>query len=222
MPAAADPIRQFADKVVRQAKADPRKASVLAVLVAVMGVMWYRVITGGGGPASASAYAAGANASASAFAPSPADVYRPTGRLSAAAAALQEWARTRPVVALSRNLFVTNYDLFPLDGGRTTPTTPTTPTVYIERGDGFWDRLAKSLADRADQIKEHRARVETIRSEAAKLKVQSTLMGASPKALVNGRLVGLGDVVASFRVTKIEARRIVVEREGIKFALRFN
>ena len=48
------------------------------------------------------------------------------------------------------------------------------------------------------------------------------MMGASPKALVNGRLVGLGDVVASFRVTKIEARRIVVEREGIKFALRFN
>jgi len=224
MPAAADPIRQFADKVVRQAKADPRKASVLAVLVAVMGVMWYRVLANGGGPSSASAYAAagGAGGTGSAFANNPTETSRPAGRQSAAAAALQEWARTRPVVPLTRNLFVTNYDLFPLDGGRTTVTAATEPTVHVERGDGFWDQLAKSLADRADQIKEHRARVDAIRTEAAKLKVQSTLMGASPKALVNGRLVGLGDVVALFRVTKIEARRIVVEREGIKFALRFN
>jgi hypothetical protein len=220
MPAAADPIRQFADQIVRQAKSDPRKAAVLAVLLAVMGVLWYRVIAGG--PASASAYAGSGPATGSAFAPSTPDAYRPTGRQTAAAAALQEWARTRAVVPLSRNLFVTNYDLFPLDGGRTTVTAATEPTLHVERGDGFWDQLAKSLADRADQIKEHRARVETIRTEAAKLKVQSTLMGASPKALVNGRLVGLGDVVASFRVTKIEARRIVVEREGIKFGLRFN
>jgi len=47
-------------------------------------------------------------------------------------------------------------------------------------------------------------------------------MGASPKALVNGQLVGVGDVVASFRVCKIEARRIVVEREGIKLEIRSN
>jgi hypothetical protein len=218
---AADPIRQFADKIVRQAKGDPRKAAVLAVLLAVMGILWYRVVSGGG-PSSASAYAGSGPATGSAFAPSTPDAYRPTGRQTAAAAALQEWARTRAVVPLTRNLFVTNYDLFPLDGGRTTATTATEPTVRVERGDGFWDQLAKSMADRADQIKEHRARVDSIRAQAAKLRVQSTLMGASPKALVNGRLVGLGDVVASFRVTKIEARRIVVEREGIKFALRFN
>ena len=225
MPAAADPIRQFADKVVRQAKADPRKASVLAVLVAVMGVMWFRVLSNGAGPASASAYAAGGGAggTGSAFANNPTEPLRPAGRQSAAAAALQEWARNHAVVPLTRNLFVTDYSGFPLDGGgRTTATAPTEPQVRVERGDGFWDQLAKSMADRADQIKEHRARVESIRAQAAKLRVQSTLMGASPKALINDRLVGLGDVVASFRVTRIEARRIVVEREGITFALRFN
>ena len=218
---AADPIRQFADKVARQAKADPKKATVLAVLVAVMALMWVRVLTGGA-PASASANVTGGS-TGSAFAPTPPDGLRPiSGRQTAATAALQEWARDHAVVPLTRNLFITSYDAFPTDGGRTTATTPTEPTVRVERGDGFWDQLAKSMADRADQIKEHRARVDTIRAEAAKLRVQSTLMSAAPKALVNGRLVGLGDVVASFRVTKIEARRIVVEREGIKFALRFN
>jgi hypothetical protein len=219
MPAPADPIRKLADTLVRQAKADPKKATVLAVLVTVMGLMWYRVMSGAGGPASAAAYQVGNLGASTAYgAPSPtsADAPRPA-RSAAAAAALQEWALRRPIAPLSRNLFVVNYDLFPTDGAR-----PPEVAVHVDRGDGFWDQVAKSMAIKADQMKEHRARVETLRAEAARLKVQSTLMGASPKALVNGRLVGIGDVVASFRVSRIEARRIVVEREGIKFGLRFN
>ena len=220
-PAATDPIRKLADDLVRQAQADPKKATVLALLVAVLIVMWYRVMSGGV-PASASATPTGGVGASTAFAAGPAT---PTAaadpargpRSAAATAALQDWVLRRPIAPLSRNLFAVNYDLFPTDGARAPE-----PAVRVERGDGFWDQLAKSMAARADQIKEHRARVETLRAEAAKLKVQSTLMGQSPRAMVNGRLVGLGDVVASFRVTRIEARRIVVEREGIKFGLRFN
>jgi hypothetical protein len=52
-------------------------------------------------------------------------------------------------------------------------------------------------------------------------------MGAVPKAVVNGEMVGEGSVAASgagdtrvsFRVLKIEARRIIVEREGIKLEI---
>ena len=51
------------------------------------------------------------------------------------------------------------------------------------------------------------------------MKLQSTMMGPQPKALVNGELVGEGDVVAAFRVLKIEARRIIVEREGIRLEI---
>jgi hypothetical protein len=224
MPAPAarkDPVRRLADTLVRQAKADPKKATTLAVLVTVMAVMRYRVMAGGaGGPSSASAYQVpGAFGASTAFAATTGpDTAAPRPSRSAAAiAALQEWALRRPIAPLSRNLFVVNYDLFPTDGAH-----PPEIAIRIDHGDGFWDQLAKSMAARADQIKEHRARIETLRAEAARLKVQSTLMGASPKALVNGRLVGVGDVVASFRVTRIEARRIVVEREGIKFGLRFN
>jgi hypothetical protein len=220
MSAAKDPIRAFADTLVRQAKADPKKATALAVLVTVMAVMWYRVMAGG--PSSASAYQVpGSFGASTAFGagpgtPTSADALRPN-RSAAATAALQEWALRRPIAPLSHNLFVVNYDLFPTDGARSQEV-----AIRVDRGDGFWDQLAKSMAIKADQMKEHRARVEMIRAEAARLKVQSTLMGASPKALIDGRLVGVGDVVASFRVTRIEARRIVVEREGIKFGLRFN
>jgi hypothetical protein len=222
MPAPAarkDPVRRLADTLVRQAKADPKKATALAVLVTVMAVMWFRVMSGAaGGPAAASAYQVpGALGASTAFAAAPSDTAARPSRSAAATAALQEWALRRPIAPLSRNLFVVNYDLFPTDG-----THPQQVAIRVDRGDGFWDQLAKSMAVKADQMKEHRARVETLRAEAARLKVQSTLMGASPKALVNGRLVGVGDVVASFRVSRIEARRIVVEREGIKFGLRFN
>ena len=53
-------------------------------------------------------------------------------------------------------------------------------------------------------------------------------MGPTPKAVINGDLVGEGDVVTSgtvgdtrvvFRVLKIEPRRILVEREGITLSI---
>ncbi len=52
-------------------------------------------------------------------------------------------------------------------------------------------------------------------------------MGTRPKAVINGDLVGEGDLVASgtgrartqFRVLKIEPRRIIVEREGIRLEI---
>ena len=61
--------------------------------------------------------------------------------------------------------------------------------------------------------------VEAVQRQAAEMRLQSTVMGAKPKAVIDGALVGEGDVVAQFRVLKIEARRITVEREGIKLEI---
>ena len=61
--------------------------------------------------------------------------------------------------------------------------------------------------------------------QARQIRLQSTLMGGPrPAALVNGQMVREGDVVAtgsgasrtSYRVLKIEARRVILEREGIR------
>jgi hypothetical protein len=59
------------------------------------------------------------------------------------------------------------------------------------------------------------------------MRLQTTLMSAKPRAVVNGAMVKEGDVIAcgpvdnrtEFRVSKIEARRIIVEREGIKLEI---
>jgi hypothetical protein len=61
--------------------------------------------------------------------------------------------------------------------------------------------------------------------QARQIRLQSTLMGGPrPAALVNGQMVREGDVVATgsgasrtlYRVLKIEARRVILEREGIR------
>ena len=58
--------------------------------------------------------------------------------------------------------------------------------------------------------------------DASKLQLQTIVMGASPRAVIDGEMVGIGSVVAGFRVSKIEARRIIVEREGIKLEIPIN
>ena len=43
---AANPIKIYADKLVAQAKADPKKATILAVLTVIMIFSWYRMSSG--------------------------------------------------------------------------------------------------------------------------------------------------------------------------------
>jgi len=96
--------------------------------------------------------------------------------------------------------------------------------------DNTANALRKSDATQADQNSELQQRLQNLRQQAAEglqLRSISTVTGATPKALVNGELLGEGDVVAcgsgetraAYRVLKIEARRIIVEREGIKLEI---
>ncbi len=53
-----------------------------------------------------------------------------------------------------------------------------------------------------------------------KVHLQSTMVNPeNPKAMVNGSLAKVGDVVEGFRLIRIEARRIYVEREGITLSV---
>jgi hypothetical protein len=200
-------IEKLYGQLVRQAKGDPKKATILGVLLLIMAVVIVKSSS-----SSPSVSSANINVPRS---PIGSDPPKPPNNKPSSGAALAAWARGPIPPALSRNLFVVNYECFPQDG--------TKPVlVRISHGDGFWDQLAKSMASRADLKMEREVLLANMRTEAEKLKVQSTMMGASPKALINGELVSEGDVVASFRVSKIEPRRIVLEREGIKLEKRLD
>jgi hypothetical protein len=201
---------QVQSTVLDLLKKDPKKAAVLLVLVAVLGVSWARM-RGGSAPQSASAAAAKVSAAATGK-KKPSSSPLPRVSDPSARASLEEWLGT-PIPSISRNLFVIRYEYFPATD-RLRPADSRT-----ENMENFWDQLAKSMSARADQLEKRQHLIQNLRREASRLQFQSTVMGLNPKALVNGELVGEGDVVASFRVIKIEARKMVVEREGIRLEI---
>ena len=79
--------------------------------------------------------------------------------------------------------------------------------------------MEKSLMLQADQRDKRENLLANYKDQAAKLRLDSIIWGAQPKAMIEGKLLAEGDVVASFRVLKIEQRRIIVEREGIRLEI---
>jgi hypothetical protein len=187
---------------------DPRKAGVLVVLVSVLGVMWIRTLSSRTPRPAAAAAATVANRGSG-------NTAAGTARTRGAVAnpRLQQWAQG-PVAPISRNLFTVRLEYFPAEGPRSGA------GVKESMDDGFWGRLEKSLTLQADQRDKRENQIANYKAQAAQLNLQSTMMSPLPKALLNGELVGEGDVVASFRVLKIEARRVIVEREGIRLEIK--
>ena len=204
-------------------RGDPRKTGLAAILGVLLVLMVMRSLGGGAtrphavsaaavspsslsgassGPARSSKSRAGGNDSSASSAA------RPTNAM----ASQQQWAES-PAAPISRNLFAVRLEYFPVDGLRNGA------VGGDGEDDGFWGRLEKSLTLQADQRDKRENQIAHYKAKAAELRLESTMMGPQPKAMVNGELVGEGDAVASFRVLKIEARRIIVEREGIRLEI---
>jgi len=209
---APKPPRTLWDKILRAVRNDPQKAGILTVLVAILLVLQIRLqmSEGDGSPARAAANtAAGGADNPPPFSGTGGENLPPPKPLDSASA-LRAWMES-PSAPLTRNLFEVELERFPHDGS---PVQTTNKDVV-----GFWDELAKSMTFRADVKRERQILVENLARQASQLRLQSTIMGASPKAVIDGGLVGEGDVVATFRVLRIEPRRITVEREGIKLEI---
>jgi hypothetical protein len=215
MPATMKP-QGFWNKLVRAVRDDPKKAGILTLLVSILVVLQVRLQmsrTDTASRATASLAPATHNPGVNGDGGSSA-----AGRSTDAAGALRAWMNAPPT-PIGRNLFAINLERFPQDANRASSSG--------QAPAGFWDELAKSMSSRADVRKERQILVENLQQQASQLRLQSTMMGANPKAVIDGDLVGEGDVVACgtgetrtvFRVLRIEPRRIIVEREGIKLEI---
>jgi len=196
-------------------RADAKKAGVLALLVVALGGIWVIKLSRGGEPNHAAAYTVPPTSSLLSD-PSFGDATTRPGHLhgiSGEAADLQKWLDGDIPVVLNRNLFAIKLDYFPMDGNRASQGSRT------GADETFWDQLAKSISSEADQQERRNNLVQNLRQQADRLQLLSTVMGPKPKAMINGEFVGEGDVIATFRVFKIEARRVIVEREGIRLEL---
>lgn len=196
-------------------KEDPKKTLVLGVLCVVFVGFVARCFLGG--PARASASASGI-ASARPAIPPVTSVKAPTpSRQYRTESAVRLWVK-QPVPAVPRDLFRIRTELFPR------ATSQNVDSVQVKPS--FWDAVEKSEAQQADENKQRLILVQNLRREAAKLELQSTMMGPNPQAIISGTMVQAGSVVASgdggmqFRVLKIEATDVIVEREGVQLRLR--
>src|SRR5450432_380208 len=192
-------------KLKENLTADPKKSGTLAVLCAILAAVAGRALLSGGKSIPESAHASTASPMV-AISNSP---QQQTANRSALAA-MQKWSDA-PVPPISRNLFAVRVEYFPVDGSRT--------SLPSDTSDGFWQRLEKSMAVQADQRDKRDNLIANFKNEAGQLRLESTMMGPQPKAMVNGELVGEGSVVAKFRIVKIDTRRIIIEREGIQLEI---
>ena len=196
------------NKLMALLQKDPKKAGVLGVLGLVLCGMWIRMAMNGQTQPQKAA-ASIANPAASAKKKSVPSFGKATSANTADA--LQDWL-TKPIAPVSRNLFAIRMDHFPLAAGTSGTQSATTQQT-------FWEALAKSVNTRADAMEKRQNLIQNLKDQASQMELQSIVMGPKPKALVDGELVGEGDVVASFRVLKIESRRIIVEQEGIRLEI---
>lgn len=204
---------QAMSKMPAAVRNDPKKSAILAALGIVMASIGLKqfVFTGSARTASA--------ASALTAATDPA---APATSLSVAQrreSPVVGWL-VEPIKTLDRNLFEFKSEFYP----RSTESIATTARVIED--ELFWDQLAKSLSARADSKKQRQIRVDNLQQAAGKLKVQSTIMGPNPRAMVDGKMTRLGGMVeadagsgssVTFKVVKVEARRLVIERDGLQF-----
>jgi hypothetical protein len=199
--------------LARSAREEPGKAALLGALIVVLLVLWARVASDATPrPARASVAAKPTPARARSVVP-PAAAPAP-----AVANVWQDWVAS-PINPLARNLFAIDWTCFPQDTSQSPA--PTSQPAADAASDSE-DPLAKSQAIRADQENKRRVLLDYLRQQAGQLRLHSILVGAQPKALINDELVREGDVVASFRVLKIEPRRVIIEREGIRLEVQMN
>jgi hypothetical protein len=194
-------------RLIEALRRDPKRSATLGILLLVLIVAL--IYTFGSGQTSPRAASAMPNVAGDPAGHSPSGSARAISAVrSSSAMALRQWlAQTLPPAG--RNLFQLHIDYFPLDSGRAA-------ALQAASAGGFWDLLDKSIALRADQKVKRESLISAFLKEAETIRPTSTIMGPNPKAMIDGKLVVEGDVVASFRIVRIEERRILVEREGIR------
>jgi hypothetical protein len=188
----------FTERVLADLKRDPKKAGLLGLLALVLVIVGGRMLLKSL-PSGASAGTAGATPADHAGGSTAPKPDSPMPWLSKGGGEGQTDAdpnRNAPFVV--RNIFSPNPALYP-------PIRPVGPVVR-----------AKPLVDPAAQRK---AEERAIMAQAQALALQSTVVGASATAIINGQVLRVGGTISGFKVVVIGARTCVVEKKGLHVTL---
>lgn len=202
-------LKQLRAKINEMIRREPRNAAILGVLLLVVLVLIVRSATG-----TRQKVVAATNAAIDSVISPKKD--KSGDKTSAAPLpgreALRHWMAS-PISNPDRNLFAVRLQYFAKEGDQ---------NIFQIETPGFWDEVEKSMSSQADQRQQRSILVENLRKEAGGLKLQTTLMGDHPKALINGQLVEPGGVIAGFNVVQVGPRRVELERDGVRLEIQMN
>ncbi|MHC4995709.1 MAG: hypothetical protein ACYTGQ_11715 [Planctomycetota bacterium] len=77
------------------------------------------------------------------------------------------------------------------------------------------EKLSKQAKSAPVSVDDGNGLSQRVTREAEALTLQSTLLGASPRALVNGRLLGIGQSLDGFELTEVKARQATFKKDGV-------
>jgi hypothetical protein len=189
------------DRLLAGLRRDPKKASILGVLALVFLIVGVREVARRTGSPSAGSAATSrvSDAGGATGLPGPANALQAPGlpkggnRQADSSTAIQK-------VPVDRDIFTPNVAYFPV-GEKTEPGTVVSSTQVI-------DPTAKAEAARQE-----------VQARAKALSLQSTVIGAVPTAIVNGRVLRVGDWISDFQVVEINSRSCQLEKSGIRVVL---
>jgi len=211
--------KHILDRLPEQVRTDPKKSVALLVLVLILLITAGRFVSKTE-PKSASAASASSGVNAEngvdaqiAAARSRASIQLTTSTDSGLRL-VEAWLE-EPAAELSRNIFAVRPDSYP----RQAVIAAQIAVDVDRRDDSFWKQLEKSLANRADQMRQRREDQTRIVEGAGGLRLQSTVLGKDPTAIISGQVVRRGDRIRGrtnganetgivFTVVRLDARGV--------------
>jgi len=194
--AATDPQPANAKGLLAELKRDPKRAVVLAVLGAVLLVIGGRLLLQQLGSPRTGAAAQGPAGRAQddpAHGKAPGDVWAKASQ--GAAQPKAPAARSLPLV---RDIFTPNPTFFPPH--RPAPAAATAKVVD--------DPEARLAAERRAAL-----------AQASSLVLQTTVVGATGTAIINGQVLRVGDTIGGFRVVEIASRSCTLAKGAVRVTL---
>jgi hypothetical protein len=191
----------LSQRFVAELRHDPKKATVLGSLLAVALFLGVRMTMQGRTPRQAAGSQTGATHAETARSPGdwPPDGDALDGRSAA------EVLRREYLAELDRTV---RRDIFRPD-----------PNAYGIRPRAGADEAPAAPPELTDEQLRQRLR-EAVIAEARGLELESTIVSASPAAIVNGRYLHIGESIDDFEVIKISPRSCVVRKRGVTILLK--
>jgi len=206
-------ISVWASRLKRELKRDKKRTAVMVLLLVMGGSVGGRLVITRDVPervgAAESAGAGGANRE------------KPSSGRGAGAALLEQpgQAQREQYLAqmdrtITRKLFTPVLELYrPAEGEPA--------GAHDGQAGGGWFGRAHEWIKRKRQVQADRlSQIAAVRTQARTLSLQSTMLAASPTALINDRVLRVGESISGFCVKSIGAACCVLSKDGVEVELR--